>query len=300
MAAFAEPLAPAPYLGQCATSRSGTSNVVLTGAATHCHVPKFADPISIKTVIHGEVEWRLEGRRYRIRPDTLLLLPDGDEYSLTIDSAEPSRGFNVLFRRGLVEESWRSATESDAALLDAPEELARLPFRRRVESRAGRLGEALDALAAAVAARAPPETVAWMFEALGSRVAEAVCEQRRERRRLTAVRPGTRLEIHRRLQLAREAIEDDLAAPWTLVTMARAGMMAPHHFHRCFHLAFGETPRRWLARRRAERALALLRHTRSSVTEVCLLVGYASASSFSSSFATRYGVPPSRVERGRR
>ena len=300
MVALAEPLAPAPYLGRCASSRGGARNVVLTGAATHCHVPSFADPISIKTVIHGEVEWRLGNRRYLIHPDTLLLLPDGDEYSLTIDSAEPSRGFNVLFRRGLVEECWRSAVESDQVLLDAPEEVAPLPFTRRLESRAGRLGQALDELAAAVAARASPDLVGWMFEALGARVADSLCEQRRERRRLTAVRHCTRFEIQRRLHLAREAIEDDLAAPWTLVSMARAGMMAPHHFHRCFHRAFGETPRRWLARRRAERALALLRHTGSSVTEVCLLVGYASASSFSTSFTARYGVPPSKIERRQR
>jgi len=32
---------------------------------------------------------------------------------------------------------------------------------------------------------------------------------------------------------------------------------------------------------------------------VCLLVGYASASSFSASFAARYGVPPSKIARGR-
>ena len=298
MLAFADPLWSPPYIGRCATSRGGARNLVLTGAGTHCHVPKFADPLSLKAVIHGEVEWRLGSRRYLIRPDTLLLLPDGDEYSLTIDSAEPSRGFNVLFRRGLVEECWRSAVSSDEALLDTPEELVPVPFTRRLESRTGRLGQALDALAAAVTVRASADTVGWMFEALGARVAESLWEQRRERRRLTATRPGTRLEIQRRLHLAREAIEDDLAAPWTLPSMARAGMMAPHHFHRCFHRAFGETPRKWLARRRAERALALLRHTRNSITDVCLLVGYASASSFSASFAARYGVPPSKVARG--
>jgi hypothetical protein len=81
-----------PYIGRCKISRGGTRNVVLTGATTHCHVTRFSDPISIKTACYGEVEWRLEGRRYRIHADTLLLLPDGDEYALTIDSAQPSRG----------------------------------------------------------------------------------------------------------------------------------------------------------------------------------------------------------------
>lgn len=274
--------------------------MVLTGASTHCHVPKFADPISIKAVCYGEVEWRLDNRRYLIQADTLLLLPDGDEYSLTIDSAEPSRGFNVLFRRGLVEECWRAAVGKQEDLLDAPYDIPPLSFRRRLEPRTGPLGRALDALAAAVAARASPDTVGWLFEALGERAAESLSEQRREHHRPTAIRPATRLEIHRRLELAREAIEDDLASPWTLVTMAQAAMMAPHHFHRCFHVVFGETPRGWLSRRRAERAMALLRSTRRSIIEICLAVGYASASSFSASFAARYGAPPSQVARPRR
>jgi AraC-like DNA-binding protein len=150
------------------------------------------------------------------------------------------------------------------------------------------------------ATRASPDTVGWLFEALGERAAESVSEQRREHHRPTAIRPATRLEIHRRLELAREAIEDDLASPWTLVTMARAAMMAPHHFHRCFRVVFGETPRGWLSRRRAERAMVLLRSTRRCVIEICLAVGYASASSFSASFAARYGAPPSQVARPRR
>jgi len=160
----------------------------------------------------------------------------------------------------------------------------------------GSEGEA-NSLAAAVAARPSPDTVSWLFEALGERAAESVCEQRRERRRLTAVRPATRLEIHRRLDRARAAVEDDLALPWTLVTMAQVALMAPHHFHRCFRMAFRETPRGWLARRRAERAMALLRSSRRSVLEICVAVGYASASSFSASFAARYGIPPSQIAR---
>jgi AraC family transcriptional regulator len=290
-------LEPAPYVGKCLSNPLGARNMVVTGAGTYCHVAKFADPISIKAVSYGEVEWRLDHRRYLIRPDTLLLLPDGDEYSLTIDSAEPSRGFCAVFRRGLVEECWRAAVSKQETLLDAPYDIRPLPFRRRLESRTGALGRAVDALAAAVVANASPDTLGWLFESLGERAADSVSEERRESCRPTATRPATRLEIHRRLGLARQAIEDDLATPWTLVTMARAAMMAPHHFHRCFRMVFGETPRGWLSRRRAERAMALLRTTSRSVTEICLTVGCESASSFSSSFAARYGMPPSRVAR---
>jgi hypothetical protein len=166
---FQGQLEQAPYIGRCETSRCGTKNVVLTGASTHCHVPRFAEPISIKAVCYGEVQWRLDNRRYLIQADTLLLLPDGDEYSLTIESAQPSRGFNVLFRRGLVEECWRAAVRKPEALLDAPYDIPPLSFRRRLESRTGPLGRALDALVAAVAAKASPDTVGWLFRGAGGK-----------------------------------------------------------------------------------------------------------------------------------
>jgi AraC-like DNA-binding protein len=294
---MADDLAQAPYIGRCETSRGGSHNVVLTGATTHCHVRRFSDPISIKTACYGEIEWRLGGRRYLIHADTLLLLPDADEYALTINTAQPSRGFNVLFRRGLVEECWRSAVSTPESLLDAPYDVEPLAFPRRLESRTGALGQALEALATAVAANAPADSVDWLFESLGASAAESIREQRRERARLNAIRPQTRHEIHRRLELAREAVEDDLSAPWQLVTMARAAVMAPHHFHRSFRQTYGETPRAWLTRRRAERALVLLRSTKRSITDICFAVGYSSTTSFSAAFAARFGAPPSRVVR---
>jgi AraC family transcriptional regulator len=289
----------APKIGEAPLSSFGPENLILTGANTQHHVARFAGPIAIKAVSYGEVEWRLEGQRYLIRPDTLLLLPDGDEYSMTIDSPRPSRTFCPVFRRGLVEDCWRVSRSTNEHLLEAPNETVSLGFRRRLVSRSGPLGRTLDALAAAVLAKESPDRLSWLFEVLGASAADAVAESRRETSRLSALRLPTRVEIHRRLNVAREAVEDNLAAPWTLVAMAREATMAPHHFHHCFRDAFKEPPRAWLSRRRAERAMALLRTTSRPVTDICFAVGYSSMGSFSSSFATRYGVAPSRIERRR-
>lgn len=287
----------APKIGKAPLSSFGPENLILTGENTRHHVVSFAGPIAIKAVSFGEVEWRLQGQRYLIRPDTLLLLPDGDEYSMTIDSPEPSRTFCPVFRRGLVEECWRASKSTSEQLLAAPNEATSLDFRRRLISRSGPLGRVLDALAAAVLANEPADRLSWLFEALGARAAEAVADGRRETSQICALRASTRMEIHRRLMIAREAVEDDLAAPWTLVAMAREATMAPHHFHHCFRDAFKEAPRAWLSRRRAERAMALLRTTKRPVTDICFAVGYASIGSFSTSFARRFGTAPSRIER---
>jgi AraC-like DNA-binding protein len=64
------------------------------------------------------------------------------------------------------------------------------------------------------------------------------------------------------------------------------------HFIRSFHKTFGETPHRYLQRRRLERAMALLRETDRSVTEICLDVGFASLGSFSRTFREVVGESP--------
>ena len=56
--------------------------------------------------------------------------------------------------------------------------------------------------------------------------------------------------------------------------------------------AYGETPIRYLTRRRIERAQDLLRSANLTVTEVCMLVGFASLGSFSSRFTQLVGESP--------
>ncbi|HSS90458.1 MAG TPA: helix-turn-helix transcriptional regulator, partial [Streptosporangiaceae bacterium] len=64
------------------------------------------------------------------------------------------------------------------------------------------------------------------------------------------------------------------------------------HFVRCFEATYGETPIRYLTRRRIERAQDLLRAANLTVTEVCMLVGFSSLGSFSSRFAQLVGESP--------
>lgn len=61
-----------------------------------------------------------------------------------------------------------------------------------------------------------------------------------------------------------------------------------------FRRAFGDTPHRYLTRRRIELAKALLETTTMSVTDVCFAVGFQSPSSFSGLFRRYAGSPPSR------
>jgi AraC-like DNA-binding protein len=95
------------------------------------------------------------------------------------------------------------------------------------------------------------------------------------------------------LRRARDLLDREYARPLDVPTMARTALMSPSLFSRRFREAFGDTPYGYLQARRVERAMALLRRGRLSVTDVCLAVGFTSLGSFSSTFARLVGEPPS-------
>jgi transcriptional regulator GlxA family with amidase domain len=105
-------------------------------------------------------------------------------------------------------------------------------------------------------------------------------------------------EQNRRLLRARDAMDRTYAEPLDVRALARIASVSEAHFIRTFRATFGETPHRYLQRRRVERAMWLLRETDRSVTEICLDVGFTSLGTFSRTFRAIVGVAPVVYRRG--
>jgi AraC-like DNA-binding protein len=104
-------------------------------------------------------------------------------------------------------------------------------------------------------------------------------------------------QTNRWMLRARDAIDRDFARPLDIPALARIAAVSEAHFIRTFRTTFGETPHRYLQRRRIERAMALLRDTDVPVTDVCLRVGFNSLGTFSRTFQSLVGLPPSAYRR---
>ena len=94
------------------------------------------------------------------------------------------------------------------------------------------------------------------------------------------------------LRRAKDLVDSSYGEPLDVVALARRALMSPAHFSRRFKEAFGETPHRYVLTRRVERAQELLRNTDTSVSEICLEVGFQSLGSFSSAFHRVAGTTP--------
>ncbi len=83
------------------------------------------------------------------------------------------------------------------------------------------------------------------------------------------------------------------AEPLDVKAVAAVAHISEAHFSRSFRAAFGETPHRYLQRRRVERAMFLLRETDRSITDICFDVGFTSLGTFSRTFRDIIGETPS-------
>jgi AraC-like DNA-binding protein len=100
-------------------------------------------------------------------------------------------------------------------------------------------------------------------------------------------------QANRRLLRARDAMDRAYAEPLNIAALARIAHVSEAHFIRTFRATFGETPHRYLQRRRIERAMYWLRTSERSITDVCLAVGFSSMGTFSRTFHDVVGESPS-------
>ena len=105
-------------------------------------------------------------------------------------------------------------------------------------------------------------------------------------------------DLNRRLLRARDAMDRAYAEPLDVRAVAAVAHISEAHFIRSFRAVFGETPHRYLQRRRVERSMFLLRETDRSVTDICLDVGFTSLGTFSRTFREIVGETPSAYRVG--
>jgi len=105
-------------------------------------------------------------------------------------------------------------------------------------------------------------------------------------------------DLNRRLLRARDAMDRAYAEPLDVRAVAAVAHVSPAHFSRTFRAVFGETPHRYLQRRRVERSMFLLRETDRSITDICFDIGFSSLGTFSRTFHGIVGETPSGYRLG--
>lgn len=82
---------------------------------------------------------------------------------------------------------------------------------------------------------------------------------------------------------------------WPVHRLAQVSAVSASHFAHSFKKAFGVPPHRYLLARRIERAIALLRDTDLSITEIAFQTGWKSLGTFGRIFRDITGEKPGNL-----
>ena len=99
-------------------------------------------------------------------------------------------------------------------------------------------------------------------------------------------------DSNRRMLRARDAMDRTYASALDIPLLASIACVSEAHFIRSFRATFGETPHRYLQRRRVERAMFLLRESSRAITDISFDVGFESLGTFSRTFHEIVGMSP--------
>ena len=97
-----------------------------------------------------------------------------------------------------------------------------------------------------------------------------------------------------RLQRVFDYVEARLGEELTLAELADVACLSPCHFSRCFTRAVGAGPRRYVLRRRVERAREMIRRTDQPLAAIAHALGFADQSHFTNAFRRETGETPAR------
>lgn len=100
------------------------------------------------------------------------------------------------------------------------------------------------------------------------------------------------LETARRLQEARDFIDQNACGTLRVRDMATKAFMSEFHFFRLFKEAFGLSPHQYYLQKKIDMARDMVLKTDHSVTEIAYLTGFNDIYSFSRVFKNMTGLSP--------
>lgn len=276
----------------------GTHNVVLHARARRHQVDSYAGPLSIKTVLSGQVAWIVGQRELIVDRSSFLILSAGEKYSMRVAESKPVETCCVFFAPGFVEQVALDATSPLDGALDAPDRLGpSLPYLSALHNdRERALVDRVHTLAPRCKKALAPSGFEEEFLLLAEGLLQFYAQVREQAARVPALRESTKQELFRRLLRGREYFHSHSSGPVSLAAVARAAALSPYHFHRGFTQAFQQTPHAYLTGLRLARARTIIQQG-SPVLDACLEVGFSSPAAFSRLFQSWYGELPSAVRR---
>jgi AraC family transcriptional regulator len=274
----------------------GRESAIISAHARSAEYPEYRQLLSIKAAFGGCEDYFIDGRRVSVDDDTFLILNEGRSYGSRIDSLRPVHSFSIFFDAQLSAQVRDSIASTDEQLLDrdaADHSFPNVEFAERLYHHDRAVSPGLRYICAAVDSGLQDDH--WIDEQLVfllGRMLKSHYNGLKLESRISSVKRSTRRELLYRMNLGIDFIYTRYRDPIGLREIAASARLSPYHFLRTFTSVRGITPREFLNRVRAAKALRLLQNTTLSVNAIAQAVGFGSRTSLFRHMCAIYHEPP--------
>lgn len=275
----------------------GWPNMLIHNRTRSAYYPLHTGPLTIKFTLKGEEYFATKERSYRVTPASYLIFNHGQKYSARIQSETETETISVFFRPKFAEDVLSSLICTDDNILDTEISISHggqpLVFVEMLHPHDPLLMPFIYKFR--LASRVGFDDDQWLeeeFYMLLRSLLEVHRKIGREIHKIPAAKRSTRIEVFKRINNAKEYIDDNFTGEIKIEDAAREACMSNFHFLRLFKKVFDETPYQYITSKRIDKAFGLILRSEMPITEVCFEVGFSSLSSFSWLFKQKYGMSP--------
>ncbi|HLZ85790.1 MAG TPA: AraC family transcriptional regulator [Puia sp.] len=270
-------------------------NMIFNARGSQAHCDKHVGCLSFKTVLGGEEWYGIDGHHIAVRPGQFLVLNDDQPYSCRIPKGEPADVLSIFFKKEFARAIFHDASHNEETLLDDPANPGNNPveFFQTLYSIEPELQTQLTAFIIHL------ETQGYDSDAADEHLIFILRylilthrSQQTHTIRVDAQKPSTRLEIFKRLCIAKDLLHSSYKQPLDLQTLSRNACLSVPQLIRQFRSVFHTTPHRYLVKLRLEHAAHLLTTTTLPVREITWQCGFENPSAFCRAFRSAYNTQP--------
>lgn len=279
-------------------------NFILNTKFKQCYFPSHIENLSLKFTFSGNEYYEYGSKRVEVRPANFLIINQGQEHASWIESENWVNSFAIYFTSDFV-----ASAITDLLLSD--EKLVTDPFTILNDCGSPRFFQNLY-----------PFTADYVndiglfktyLEETGGKEPLLIDEQLRnvflkviqthqnglslEIKKLDAVKLSTRIEVLKRLHIARDLIESFYLKNLTIQDISRACFLSENLLLRYFKIVYKQSPHQYIMNKRLEFAKEQLLTTDDTFNEITYASGFECPSSFGRLFKERFGVTPNALRR---
>lgn len=261
------------------------NNKVYSETVRQAYRPDQLSNFSIKTVFSGSKTFDIGSRQLNVYPGSFLVINDGTHYSSKVDSSIPVSNFSITFSPEFLNDFNKIRQNSHQQLLDEPfhtENKYGTQLMETIYPFSGDMKYNIMHLKHHLEQEKADDLLIneYLHHCLINYHKVYTKEVVNKSENLNFLNNSTKVEILKRLSLAKDYIISNYNKNIELEDIARTACLSVNHLLRTFRQAYGTSPHQFLIQVRIERSKYLLKNTAYTINEIVEIIGFECPSSF--------------------